>query len=178
VGPCFLLRPDCEDRGERAGIGTPAVGISRTAAGVATIADPVLFFNADVVQHKINKNGGAMAFVDDYTAWVTGPSATANRERIQKVIDRALEWERRSGAPSECSKTVVQHFTRDEKRTDASPFTINGQDVVPREEVRILSVTMDSKLRYRSQIVNAATKGLRAAMALKRLRSLSPSTAR
>jgi hypothetical protein len=137
-----------------------------------------LFFNADLVQHKINKNGGAMAFVDDYTAWVVGPSATANRARIQKIIDRALEWERRSGATFEGSKTVVQHFTRDGKRTDASPFIIKGQEVVPREEVRILGVTMDSQLRYRSHIVNAATKGLRAAMALKRLRSLSPSTAR
>lgn len=27
-----------------------------------------LFFNANLVQHKINSKGGAMAFVDDYTA--------------------------------------------------------------------------------------------------------------
>jgi hypothetical protein len=27
-----------------------------------------LFFNADLVQHKLDKNGGAIAFVDDYTA--------------------------------------------------------------------------------------------------------------
>ncbi len=34
-----------------------------------------LFFNADLVEKKIDSNGGALAFVDDYTAWVTGPSA-------------------------------------------------------------------------------------------------------
>ncbi|KZL81062.1 reverse transcriptase, partial [Colletotrichum incanum] len=31
-----------------------------------------LFFNADLVQRRIDSNGGAMAFVDDFTAWVTG----------------------------------------------------------------------------------------------------------
>ena len=29
-----------------------------------------LFFNADLIQHKIDANGGSVAFVDDYTAWV------------------------------------------------------------------------------------------------------------
>jgi ribonuclease HI len=37
---------------------------------------------------------------------------------------------------------------------------------------------MDSELRYKQQIANAASKGLRAAMALRRLRAASPSTAR
>jgi hypothetical protein len=32
-----------------------------------------LFFNADLVQHQIDKRGGSIAFVDDYTAWFTGP---------------------------------------------------------------------------------------------------------
>ena len=60
-----------------------------------------LFFNADLVQHRLNSNGGSMAFVDDYSAWVTGPSADANREGIQAIIDRAMNWERRSGATFE-----------------------------------------------------------------------------
>ena len=37
-----------------------------------------LFFNADLVQRKIDAKGGAVAFVDDYSAWVTGESAEAN----------------------------------------------------------------------------------------------------
>lgn len=31
-----------------------------------------LFFNADLVQQKIDANGGSLAFIDDYTTWVTG----------------------------------------------------------------------------------------------------------
>jgi hypothetical protein len=31
-----------------------------------------LFFNADLVQQKIDGKGGAIAFVDDYSIWVVG----------------------------------------------------------------------------------------------------------
>jgi hypothetical protein len=49
-----------------------------------------LFFNADLIQQKIDSKGGAIAFVDDYTAWVVGRSADTNYEGIQKVVDRTL----------------------------------------------------------------------------------------
>ncbi|KAF6525419.1 hypothetical protein HZS61_011214 [Fusarium oxysporum f. sp. conglutinans] len=43
---------------------------------------PFLFFNADLVQCKIDTKGGSIAFIDDYSAWVTGPTAEANRVGI------------------------------------------------------------------------------------------------
>ncbi|KAF5265373.1 hypothetical protein FOXYS1_3819 [Fusarium oxysporum] len=41
---------------------------------------PVLFhfFNTDLVQRKINAKGRSIAFIDDYSAWVTSPTAEAN----------------------------------------------------------------------------------------------------
>ncbi|KAM4060887.1 reverse transcriptase (RNA-dependent DNA polymerase) [Hirsutella rhossiliensis] len=48
-----------------------------------------LFFNADLVQTKISTSGGSIAFVDDYSAWVTGSTAESNRDGIQSIIDRA-----------------------------------------------------------------------------------------
>src|SRR3546814_13492230 len=57
-----------------------------------------LFFNADLVQRKISTAGGSVAFVDDYSAWVTGPTAEANRAGLKSIINNALEWEKRSGA--------------------------------------------------------------------------------
>jgi hypothetical protein len=71
-----------------------------------------LFFNADLVQQKINGKGGSIAFVDDYSAWVVGPLANANYVGIQEVVDRAIQWERRSGATFESMKTTLMHFTR------------------------------------------------------------------
>ena len=137
-----------------------------------------LFFNADLVQRRIDGNGGSMAFVDDYTGWVVGPTAEANRERLQIIIDEALDWERRSGATFEGEKTILIHFTRNPNRTSTTPMTIKGEVVEPKETAKILGVVMDSKLWYKQHIARAATKGLKAAMALRRLRMVSPSTAR
>ncbi|KAG6989317.1 Retrovirus-related Pol polyprotein from type-1 retrotransposable element R1 [Fusarium oxysporum f. sp. conglutinans] len=137
-----------------------------------------LFFNADLVQTQIDRNGGAIAFVDDYTAWVSGPTAQSNRRGIQAVIDKALDWERRSGATFEAEKTAIIHFTRYTGRVDSEPFTIKGERVFPKDQVKILGVIMDSRLHYKQHIARAATKGLGAAMELKRLKGMAPSTTR
>jgi ribonuclease HI len=137
-----------------------------------------LFFNADLVQHRIDGNGGAVAFVDDYTAWVTGPSAESNRAGLQAIIDRALDWERRSGAQFEGDKSAIIHFTRNKERSSDVPFTVKGDMVKPKESVKILRVVMDCELRYKQHIARTAAKGLTAALALKRLKMLSPRTAR
>jgi hypothetical protein len=136
-----------------------------------------LFFNADLVQQRIDSHGGAVAFVDDFTAWVTGPTAQSNREGIEAIINNALDWERRSGATFEAEKTAIIHFTRKPYKTNSEPFTIKGQTVQPKDHVKILGVVMDAKLKYKEHIARAASKGLEAAMELRRLRGLSPSTA-
>ncbi|EJP60699.1 reverse transcriptase [Beauveria bassiana ARSEF 2860] len=55
---------------------------------------------------------------------------------------------------------------------------IRGQAVMPKDPVKILGVIMDSRLKYKQHIARASTKGLEAAMELKRLRGLSAATAR
>ena len=137
-----------------------------------------LFFNADLVQRKIDKHGGSIAFIDDYTAWVTGPTAEANTVGIQSIIDHALNWERRSGATFESEKTSLIHFTRNKERSSNTPILVKEKLVMPKETAKILGVLMDSGLRYKQHIARTATRGLKAALALKRLRMTSPSTAR
>jgi len=61
---------------------------------------------------------------------------------------------------------------------DCLPFTIKGETVLPKEHVKVLGVVMDAKLQYKQYIAKAAIKGLKAAMNLRRLRGLSPATAR
>jgi ribonuclease HI len=137
-----------------------------------------LFFNADLVQRHIDSHGGAIAFVDDFTAWVTGPTAQSNREGMEAIIHDALDWERRSGATFEAEKTAIIHFTRKPHKSNAEPFNIKGQDVLPKTHVKILGVIMDVKIKYKEHIAQASSKGLEAALELKRLRGLSPATAR
>lgn len=137
-----------------------------------------LFFNADLVQRQIDSQGGAVAFVDDFTAWVTGSTAQSNREGIEAIINEALDWERRSGATFEAEKTAIIHFAPKTRKSDHDPFTIKGQTVVPQDHVKILGLLMDTRLKYKEHIARAASKGLEAAMELRRLRGLTPAAAR
>jgi hypothetical protein len=137
-----------------------------------------LFFNADLVQRQIDSQGGAMALVDDFTAWVTGPTAQSNREGIEAIISEALDWEKRSGATFEADKTAIIHFTPKAYKLDQGPFTIKGQTVEPKGHVKILGVLIDTKLKYKGHIARVASKGLEAAMELRRLRGLSLAIAR
>jgi hypothetical protein len=125
-----------------------------------------LFFNADLVQRQIDSQGGAIAFIDDFTAWVTGLTAQSNQEGIKAIINKALDWEKRSGATFEADKTAIIHFTPKAYKSDQGPFTIKGQTVEPKDHVKILGVLMDVRLKYKEHIARAASKGLEAAMEL------------
>lgn len=139
-----------------------------------------LFFNANLVQNVVNAHQGSIAFVDDYTAWVTGPSAVENTRKIQeRFITKAEAWEASSGAAFQPEKTAFIHFSRNTgKLEDNTGLVIGGVEVHPSETVKILGVVFDRQLRFKHHIARVATRGLRAVMALKRLRMLSPSTTR
>jgi hypothetical protein len=94
------------------------------------------------------------------------------------IINDALDWERRSGATFEAEKTAIIHFTRKPYKSESEPFNIKGQEVQPKNYVKILGVVMDAKIKYKEHIARASSKGLEAALELKRLRGLSPATAR
>jgi len=119
-----------------------------------------LFFNADLVQRKIDGHQGGIAFLDDYTAWVTGKSAEENRLKIQTVIQQATEWEGRSGATFESEKTAYIHFTRNQEKTSTTPVQVHGKDIIPAPEVKILGVIIDEQLRFKAHIMRTANKGL------------------
>jgi hypothetical protein len=92
-----------------------------------------LFFNADLVQQRIDCYGGAIAFVDDFTAWVTGPTAESNRHGIEEIINKALDWEGRSGATFEAEKTAIIHFTRKAHKVRLRTFRDQGTACSPQD---------------------------------------------
>ncbi|KAJ6437636.1 endonuclease/exonuclease/phosphatase [Purpureocillium lavendulum] len=135
---------------------------------------PFLFFNADLVQQQIDCYGGSVAFVDDYTAWVTGPTAQSNRVGIEAIISRALDRERRSGATFEADKTSIIHFTRKAFKFDTQAFVIKARTVEPKRHVKVLGMIMDSSLKYKEHLARASAKALESTMELQRLRGLTP----
>ncbi len=58
------------------------------------------------------------------------------------------------------------------------PVIFKGQEIYPKDHVKILGVIMDSRLKYKQHIARAASKGLEAALELTRFKGLSAATAR
>ncbi|GAW27118.1 putative reverse transcriptase [Rosellinia necatrix] len=110
-----------------------------------SLLSPVLsfFFNADLVQRQGQQAGRSIAYVDDYTAWVTGPTSEVNHANI----NRAFDWERRSEVTFEADKTAIIHFSRKKTRTDNDPFLIEGEAVYPKERVKVLGLIMKWRRR-------------------------------
>lgn len=143
-----------------------------------------LFFNADLVQEPINKNKGSIAFIDNYTAWVTGDSIVSNMNALQaKIIPHLEGWAYDSGAIFNPEKTILIHFTRNKSKLTAegaaSAYIQFGQEIIkPKLEVKLLGVVFDQKLTYKHHIAKAAKRGIKAALALKRLKNLKPEITR
>jgi len=139
-----------------------------------------LFFNADLLEQAI-PNGGTMAFVDDYTAWVVGASAEDNTNVIQQtVLPRLKEWEESSGAVFEASKTVFVHYTRSRRQGAVSDkvLTFKGEDIKLTCAAKILGVIMDSALKFRQHLARASKRAVAAAQAVRRMKNMRPSTTR
>ena len=110
------------------------------------------------MQQKIDSKGGSIAFIDDYTAWVTSPSAEANHIRIQQIVDRAVQWEKRSGTTFESTKTALVHFTRTASRSGSASVIVKGETIAPKRTAKILGVVLDLGLRYRCHIARTALR--------------------
>lgn len=139
-----------------------------------------LFFDADLVEQKIDFNGGSVAFIDDYTTWITGHSAEENTRKFQtEILPRLETWRKESGAIFEASKTELFHFTRNLNKGSQTPLTMDNASIIPKTEVKLLEVILDRKLTFKDHVVEkAAYKGTVAALALKRLKGLRPKAVR
>ena len=93
-------------------------------------------------------------------------------------MNKALIWERRSGAIFKKEKTAYIYFIKNARLLNNKTINIKGINMVPQQEVKILGILMDLCLRYKNYMTKVGTKELKIIMALKRMRSLAPVTVR
>lgn len=142
-----------------------------------------LFFNANLVRSVVNKRRGAIAFIDDYSAWVTSDSIEGNVDYLQSRVVGPLEhWASQCGAVFRPDKTFMTHFTRNNKMlqpTSASNMLVlNGVGICPSPKLKLLGVVLDQKLKYHEHVGIAVKRDMATVLALKRLKNLRPETAR
>lgn len=144
---------------------------------------PILyvFYNANLVQGHIKKSEGSIGFIDDYNAWVAGPSAAENTRRLQtQLLPRAEKWARESGAVFEAEKTAFIHFNRplQPDRGLSNHLVFSNRTIAPKRSVKILGVTLDSALSMTEHVSKAVAKAIGKCMALRRIRGVRPAQMR
>jgi ribonuclease HI len=139
-----------------------------------------LFYNADLITGKLSSTLGKMAFVDDFTVWVSSPTTRRNINRLRGgIIPMVERWCKTSGATFEPDKTQLIHFSRDgSHHQNEANIRFQGQTITPKEEIKLLGLILDQRLSFHSHSARAAKRGEKAALALRRLRGLRPGTAR
>ena len=67
---------------------SPVQDIEHAGISQGSPLSPILyvFYNANLMQGHINKSGGSIGFIDDYSAWVVGPSAEENTRKLQTQL--------------------------------------------------------------------------------------------
>lgn len=94
------------------------------------------------------------------------------KERKENIVNKAERWERCSGATFEPRNTAFVHFTQTEVRKSEQALIIRDEQIITKDKVEILGVTLDSGLRLEQYIFNAKNPGMRAVLAFKRLRKI------
>ena len=81
--------------------------------------------------------------------WPVGLLAVVNYKGIQAIINRVINWEKRSGVIFKGKKTILVHFTKNVERTNTTPFIIKGKTVILKHTAKILGVVIDAELWYK-----------------------------
>jgi hypothetical protein len=138
-----------------------------------------IFYNADLVERKINGKGGAMGFVDDFSAWVVGDNEKQTTKDIQDtIIPHATQWAEQSGAIFETDKTSLIYFTRRHKHDNSTPLRFGNDEILPQDNVKLLGVTLDKRLSMRPHITKVVNKATYACISFQSIKGLRPNQAR
>ena len=166
--------------------GTETVPIDIRESGLpqgSTLA-PILyiFFNSALMEEKANGRRGNMGFVDNYTRWAISDTIDKNMSILNdKVVPRALQWAKDSGATFEGDKTILMRLTRNKRKLQHQallPLNVNGHEAMPTESERILGVVFDNKLQFKNHMSKVKARGWKSARQLRRLYNIGPRASR
>ena len=118
---------------------------SEPSAGWSASRPPFISDSIYLLQH-IDSHGGAIASIDDFKAWVTGPQRKAIGKALKPSSTTLWTGKEEAVRPSR-RRRRQSHFTRKPYNFESEPFNIKGQEVLPKKHVKILGLVMDAKIK-------------------------------
>ncbi|KAF8829901.1 hypothetical protein HHX47_DHR2000152 [Lentinula edodes] len=135
-----------------------------------------LLYNADFfdITFKLRWQGLSVGFVDDKNILVEGKSLTGNVEMLEFFMDKpggGFSWAAECSSSFGLSKLVLICFPRPKIKPEAPllALVLQGTAVTEKTKVRMLGITIDSKLKWNKQAAQAAAKALSIASAFWKL---------
>ena len=100
-----------------------------------------------------------LGFADDINLLTYSTSTALNCERLQDAHEECLAWAARHGLRFAPAKYTLTHFTRRRCFNLDTPVTLRGGTAVqPEPSVKVLGVTLDSRLNWKQQEKSTSAK--------------------
>ena len=110
-----------------------------------------------LLEEYIKRGIYVQAYADDLAILVSGHEMTWVRGMAQKAINIAVKWATKQELLFSSKKTEVVLFTH-KRKINFVPLSLNGQKVSLSKEARLLGITLDSKLSWKSHIKRITSK--------------------
>ena len=114
-----------------------------------------LFYNADLLKscESLRLRTSTTGFVDDVNILTYSESTEQNCKKLAEIHMECQKWARKHGSQFYSDKYELIHFCRTKKKFNMSAEArLEGQSVGPKTDIRILSVRLDSALRWQAHM--------------------------
>ena len=120
----------------------------------------------------------ATGFADDAGLLITGNKPREMMEKMQRAVNKAIDWGNRNGLSFSAPKTVVVWFSRKRKPQTPPKLRVNDTQIPFSEGARYLGVELDTKLAWshhvKLKIAAAKQKLLRLRNSMGKLWGITP----